>query len=76
MFARSALRSSRAPARQFSTTISRAGHHPDGPYSNLPFQVHNRKYIPFGVLHWGFFGLGMGIPVFLVWYNLKKSGNL
>lgn len=75
MFARAALRSTRAqPARQFSTSVTRRSHH-DGPYSNLPFAVHNRK-IPYGVLHWGFFGLGMLTPVGIVYYYLKKNGNL
>lgn len=77
MLSRSALRASRLPtSRQFSSSVARRSGHHDGPYSNLPFQVHNRKYIPYGVLHWGFFGLGFGIPIFLTWYYLKKSGNL
>lgn len=41
--------------RNFSTSmIVRSG--PSGPYSNLPFKVHGRKYVPYWALHWGFFG--------------------
>lgn len=75
MFARAALRPARVhQTRQFSSAVVRRSHH-DGPYSNLPFQVHNRR-VPFSVLNWGFFIVGMVTPVGIVYYNLKKSGNL
>lgn len=71
------LRMNPSFARNLSTSLARRSeHHPTGPYVNLPFQVHNRKRVPFGVLFWGFFGLGMGIPGFITWFHLKKSGNL
>lgn len=47
---------SRTSRRGFSTSaIARSGHAPEGPYSNLPFKVHGRKFVPYWVLHFGFF---------------------
>lgn len=39
-----------------SSAIARSGHGPEGPYTNLPFKVHGRKYVPYWALHWGYFG--------------------
>jgi Cytochrome c oxidase subunit VIIc len=51
-----AARASRfAQLRGFSSSVVRS-HGPSGPYSNLPFKVHGRKYVPYWVLHFGFFG--------------------
>lgn len=62
-------------SRNFATSGARLSHGPEGPYSNLPFAVHNRK-IPYGVLHFVFGALGLGVPAIVVYWNLKKSGSL
>ncbi|ODV86638.1 hypothetical protein CANARDRAFT_196010 [[Candida] arabinofermentans NRRL YB-2248] len=75
-----ALTQSRArlaqPSRNFSTSLKRlADHYPEGPYSNLPFKVHNRR-IPYAVPHFLYFALGFGIPFFACYVQLKRSGSL
>lgn len=67
---------SRAARRTFTTSPARMSHGPDGPYSNLPWKVHNRKYVPYWVLHFGFFALGLGIPFAITYNYLKKAGNI
>ncbi|GMM51258.1 hypothetical protein DASB73_022160 [Starmerella bacillaris] len=81
MLSRTALKLPKSNAAAFarnfsSSTLRREYHHPYGPYNNLPFAVHNRKRVPFAALFWGYFALGMGIPGFITWFYLKKSGNL
>lgn len=59
MLARAGLRtsSSLVAKRGFTSTAARRhGHMPEGPYSNLPFKVHDRK-IPYWAVHWTFFGM-------------------
>lgn len=75
MFSSVRANSMRVAKRNFSSTVSRMGHGPDGPYSNLPFKVHNRK-IPYVVIHWTFFIVGFSTPFAITYYNLKKAGNL
>lgn len=47
-----------------------------GPYSNLPFQVKDRKYIPFPVYYWSILTLFFAFPFLTSWWQLKKSGSL
>ncbi|GMM34324.1 cytochrome c oxidase subunit VIII [Saccharomycopsis crataegensis] len=77
MFARQTTAAARnvVSKRAFSTTTTRAsGHYAEGPYSNLPFKVHNRK-IPYAAIHFGFFGLGFALPFVAVGWQLYKSGS-
>uniref|UniRef100_A0A060SXV1 Cytochrome c oxidase subunit 8, mitochondrial n=1 Tax=Blastobotrys adeninivorans TaxID=409370 RepID=A0A060SXV1_BLAAD len=75
MLARQGLRT--VARRGFSTSpVARGGHLPEGPYSNLPFKVHGRKYVPYWVLHWGFFVVGVGAPFGIAYFQLKKSGSI
>lgn len=65
-----------AARRGFSTTLARqSGHFAEGPYSNLPFKVHNRK-IPYAIIHFGFLGFGFALPFIAVYWQLYKSGSL
>ncbi|OBA16174.1 uncharacterized protein OGAPODRAFT_93190 [Ogataea polymorpha] len=77
MFARAIARESRQSTRQFSSSVAKLnGHHfPEGPYTNLPFKVHNRR-IPYAIPHFLFFAIGFGIPVFAAYVQLKRSGNI
>ncbi|CCC72132.1 hypothetical protein NCAS_0J01530 [Naumovozyma castellii] len=59
----------------FSTSSKNMVHFKDGVYNNLPFKVVNRK-IPYGVVHFGFFGVGLLVPFIITWAQLKKSGSL
>ncbi|CCF56026.1 hypothetical protein KAFR_0A05910 [Kazachstania africana CBS 2517] len=61
--------------RAFTTTPIRSVHFAEGVYSNLPFKVLNRK-IPYGVIHFGFFGLGFAVPFLIGFVQMKKSGNI
>ncbi|RCK54331.1 Cytochrome c oxidase polypeptide VIII, mitochondrial [Candida viswanathii] len=88
MFAQSALRSSRAlpsrilTRRNFQVSSKRLedintivyGHPQEGVYSNLPFKVKNRKFIPFAVYYWGVLGFFFAFPFLTSWWQLKKSG--
>ncbi|GMF07796.1 unnamed protein product [Ambrosiozyma monospora] len=57
MFSRAIQRQTRQTTRLFSTASKQLNHHgPSGPYSNLPFKVHNRR-IPYAVPHTLFFGM-------------------
>ncbi|KAG2733262.1 hypothetical protein G9P44_004252 [Scheffersomyces stipitis] len=71
---------SRIARRNFSSS-SRAmneiyGAPKGGIYSNLPFQVLNRKYIPFSVYFWGISGFFFAFPFLTTFWHLKKSGAL
>lgn len=46
-----------------------------GVYSNIPFQIKNRKYIPFAVYYWGTLGFFLAFPFLTTWWHLKKSGS-
>lgn len=59
--------------RAFSQTARSSGHFAEGVYSNLPFKVHNRK-IPFGIIHFGFFGVGFAVPFLITYVQFKKNG--
>ncbi|ODV65077.1 hypothetical protein HYPBUDRAFT_114682 [Hyphopichia burtonii NRRL Y-1933] len=48
----------------------------EGPYSNLPFKVHNRRFIPFGVYYWGVLGFFFAFPFLTTYLHLYKSGAL
>ena len=63
--------------RAFSQTLTKrsGAHFKDGVYTNIPFKVHNRK-IPFGVIHFGFFGVGLAVPFLIAFVQMKKSGNI
>ncbi|CAN6634306.1 cytochrome c oxidase subunit 8, mitochondrial [Trichomonascus vanleenenianus] len=77
MLNRVGLRAAQAVSKRSftSSAVARSGHHlPEGPYSNLPFKVHGRKFVPYWVLHWSFFVVGLGTPFAMVYYQLKKSG--
>ncbi len=44
--------------RAFNTrSLVKAEHFDDGVYTNLPFKVHNRRFIPYWLVHFGFFGM-------------------
>lgn len=47
----------------------------EGPYSNLPFQVKNRKFIPFKFYYWGVLGFFFAFPFLSTYIHLKKSGS-
>lgn len=65
-----------ATSRQgFASTSKQAAHFKEGVYSNLPFKVHNRK-IPFGIVFFGFMGVGLAVPFIASFVQLKKSGNI
>jgi len=59
----------------FSSTTRQAAHFKEGVYSNIPFKVHNRK-IPFGIVFFGFLGVGFAVPFIASFVQLKKSGNI
>lgn len=62
-----------ASKRALSSTMRQHAHFKEGPYSNLPFKVHNRK-IPFGFIHFGFFAFGFALPFIACYVQFKKSG--
>ena len=70
----------RAGLRNFQTSARSLdkifGQPQEGPYSNLPFQVKGRKFIPFSVAWWGVFGFFFGFPFLATYWHLKKAGNL
>lgn len=88
MFAQSALRSSRTipsriiTRRNFQVSSRKLadlntlvyGHAKEGVYTNLPFKVKNRKFIPFAVYYWGVMGFFFAFPFLTSWWQLKKSG--
>ncbi|CAI5756472.1 unnamed protein product [Candida verbasci] len=51
------------------------GHPKEGVYSNLPFQVKNRKYIPFSVWYWGVLGFFFAFPALSSFWQMKKAGS-
>ncbi|CAH2447801.1 Cytochrome c oxidase subunit 8 [Komagataella phaffii CBS 7435] len=71
------LAARQTPKRMFSTSrVAASGAHGDvGPYSNLPFKVKNRR-VPYAVPHFLFFAIGMGIPFFACYVQLKRSGSI
>ncbi|VVT53903.1 uncharacterized protein SAPINGB_P003808 [Magnusiomyces paraingens] len=75
MLSRAAVRTTSLVSRRgfSSSAISKVEHHwPEGPYTNIPFKVHNRK-IPYFFVHWTFFLVGLGSPFAICYYQLKKS---
>ncbi|ODV88450.1 hypothetical protein CANCADRAFT_4590 [Tortispora caseinolytica NRRL Y-17796] len=63
--------------RQFSSNaVRRSDHYEEGVYSNIPFKIHNRKYVPYWVLHFGFLGLGFFAPFLVAYYQMKRSGSI
>ncbi|KAI5964681.1 COX8 [Candida pseudojiufengensis] len=46
----------------------------EGVYSNLPFQVKNRKFIPFQVWYWGVLGFFFAFPFLSTAWQMYKSG--
>lgn len=87
MFAQSALRSTRTipsriiTRRNFQVSSKKLdmntlvyGHAKEGVYTNLPFKVQNRKFIPFAVYYWGVMGFFFAFPFLTSWWQLKKSG--
>lgn len=72
------LRFSTLPARtaftrSFRTLAPAKVHFAEGPYTNLPFKVHNRK-IPFGLVFFSFFGLGFAVPLIATVVQLDRGG--
>ena len=69
-----------ASKRGFSSSAIRAnaiyGTPKSGPYSNLPFKVKDRKFIPFGLVWWGVPGFFFLFPFMSSYWQLKKSGSL
>lgn len=61
--------------RAFSSSTMKAAHFKEGVYSNIPFKVKDRK-IPYGIIHFGFLGVGFLVPFIAVYVQLKKSGNI
>lgn len=61
--------------RAFSSTSRQAVHFKEGVYSNVPFKVQNRK-IPFGIVFFGFMGVGFAVPFIASFVQLKKSGSI
>ncbi|KAI5951860.1 COX8 [Candida jiufengensis] len=47
----------------------------EGVYSNLPFQVKNRKFIPFAVWYWGVLGFFFAFPFLSTGWQMYKSGS-
>ncbi|KAG7663940.1 COX8 [[Candida] subhashii] len=47
-----------------------------GVYSNLPFKVKGRKYVPFKVAYWGVLGFFFAFPFLTTYWHLYKSGSL
>lgn len=82
MFAVGLKQSSRTVAlkRGFKSSAVRSneifGTPKSGVYSNLPFQVKNRKFIPFPVYYWSVLGFFFAFPFVSTWWQLKKSGSL
>ncbi|XP_077996991.1 cytochrome c oxidase subunit 7C, mitochondrial-like [Glandiceps talaboti] len=58
-------------ARRFSTSAARLGGYPEGPGSNLPFQIKN-KWRLLGVMTI-FFGSGFAAPFLVVRHQLLKK---
>ncbi|KAI3405729.2 COX8 [Candida oxycetoniae] len=48
----------------------------EGVYSNLPFKVKNRKFIPFAVWYWGVLGFFFAFPFLSTAWSMYKSGAL
>jgi cytochrome c oxidase subunit 7c len=61
--------------RAFSSSVKNQVHFKEGVYNNIPFKVHNRK-IPYGLVHFSFFGLAFAIPFVAVYVQLKRSGSI
>ncbi|AQZ13702.1 COX8 (YLR395C) [Zygosaccharomyces parabailii] len=59
--------------RGFSSTIRQQAHFEEGVYSNIPVKVKNRR-IPYGWVHFGFFGAGFAFPFFACFVQQKKQG--
>lgn len=59
--------------RAFSSTIKKQSHFEEGVYSNIPVKVKNRK-IPYGWVHFGFFGAGFLFPFAACLVQQKKQG--
>ncbi|GAV52540.1 hypothetical protein ZYGR_0AG05310 [Zygosaccharomyces rouxii] len=59
--------------RAFSSTIKKQSHFEEGVYSNIPVKVKNRK-IPYGWVHFGFFGAGFLFPFVACLVQQKKQG--
>ncbi|KAI5960507.1 COX8 [Candida theae] len=51
------------------------GHPEEGVYSNLPFKVKNRKFIPFSVWYWGVMGFFFAFPFLSSTWQIYKSGG-
>ncbi|AET38755.1 cytochrome c oxidase subunit VIII Ecym_3262 [Eremothecium cymbalariae DBVPG len=62
-----------AGRRAFSSSVRQQVHFKEGPYSNIPVKIHNRK-IPYAIIHFGFFTLGFAIPFISGYVQLKKAG--
>ncbi|RLV96079.1 hypothetical protein JA1_000500 [Spathaspora sp. JA1] len=48
----------------------------EGPYSNIPFKVVGRKFVPLPVFFWGIMGFFFAFPFITTYWHLKKSGSL
>ncbi|EDK42801.1 Cytochrome c oxidase subunit 8A, mitochondrial [Lodderomyces elongisporus] len=46
----------------------------EGVYSNLPFQVKDRKFIPFSVWYWGVLGFFFFFPFMSSGWQMYKAG--
>ncbi|KAI5968862.1 COX8 [Candida margitis] len=51
------------------------GHPQEGVYSNLPFKVKGRKFIPFAVWYWGVLGFFFAFPFLTSTWQIYKSGG-
>ncbi|CUM46379.1 uncharacterized protein AC631_03090 [Debaryomyces fabryi] len=79
MLARSKLISQKVSARNFQTSTRSLnkifGSPQSGVYSNLPFKVKGRKFIPFSFYFWGVAGTFFAFPFLSTYWHLKKAGS-
>ncbi|CAD1808883.1 Cytochrome c oxidase subunit VIIc family protein [Candida parapsilosis] len=68
-------RSLQVSAKLMSDMNQIYGHPQEGVYSNLPFKVKNRKFIPFSVWYWGVMGFFFAFPFLTSTWQIYKSGG-
>ncbi|EMG50643.1 hypothetical protein G210_1874, partial [Candida maltosa Xu316] len=61
-------------ARHFDLNAQIYGHAKEGVYSNLPFKVKGRKFIPFRVWYWGVMGFFFAFPFLTSAWQMYKGG--
>lgn len=78
MLTRPGINAQRIVRRNFQTSARSMnkifGSPQEGVYSNLPFKIKNRKFIPFSFYFWGTAGFFFFFPFMSTFLQLKKSG--